>query len=312
MKIVSRTRAPTSRHAGARLGDSGLDGILADRRVHDCRGPDRADELGDDVADALDHGRALVEDHRDGHGRVEVPAGDVPEGEDRGEQAETERERDDEDPGRCRRRGVEVRDRGIADQQEQERADQLGEVLERVHHPSDCEPGLGAPTIPSVASAARNQERLSPGPAEDLDELETVHRMAGVTADGDRAVPLEQDRGGRRLRRLGQRGDHPCGQLATSRHAERDQRQAREQERGLRERRRVGPFAGEGERHRRREMGMGQRADLRARGMDGEMDRQVRGRRECRSARPARDPGGPARPRPGRPAPVRPCAGRWG
>ena len=72
-------------------------GLLADgQHDHDGRG-DGADDLGDDVGDALDDGRSLVEDHRDGHGRVEVPAGDAPEREDRGQQAEPERERHDQE-----------------------------------------------------------------------------------------------------------------------------------------------------------------------------------------------------------------------
>ena len=62
----------------------------------DGRRPDRADDLGHDVADGVDRCGPAVEDHRDRHGRVEVPARDVAEREDRGQQAEAERERHDE------------------------------------------------------------------------------------------------------------------------------------------------------------------------------------------------------------------------
>ena len=96
-------------------------------------GAERADDLRGDVADGVDRGRALVEDHRDRHGRVEMPARDVAEREDRREQAEAEGERDDQQVRRRRAGGRERRHRRVADRQEQERADEFGEIRAAVH-----------------------------------------------------------------------------------------------------------------------------------------------------------------------------------
>src|SRR5919109_1135836 len=108
--------------------------ISAPMSVTSPPGPDRADDLGEDVTDGVGRVGPLVEDRRDRDRRVEVAAADMAHREDRREQTQSERERDDEqtrDAARTRRR-----DRRVSDRQEQERADQFGQVLAGVHGPS--------------------------------------------------------------------------------------------------------------------------------------------------------------------------------
>ena len=54
VKIPSRMSGTDVRDARSGLRDPGRDGVLADRDHDDGRGADRADDLGEDVADGLD------------------------------------------------------------------------------------------------------------------------------------------------------------------------------------------------------------------------------------------------------------------
>ena len=81
--------------------------VAGDRRVvvrdqHDERGGDRAEELRDPVADQVVHRQPPVEEHRERDGRVEVPARDLAERVEAGEQREAEAERDRDEPGALR------------------------------------------------------------------------------------------------------------------------------------------------------------------------------------------------------------------
>ena len=154
----------------------------------------RADDLGDDVADAIERRQASIEDDPDRHGRVEVAARDVTEREDRGQQSEPERERHDQE-ARCRRRLPSERgDRHVADHHEHECAEQFRQVNAVRSWSLRLRPWAGCLHNSERGPRRANQQRIAPGPAEDLDELEAVDRVVGIGADGHGAVALEQDR----------------------------------------------------------------------------------------------------------------------
>jgi hypothetical protein len=136
------------------------------------------------------------------------------------------------------------------------------------------------------AGAVRREAKQSgvpPDPAEDVDQLHPVERacerarrvLAGP--DGHGPVSLEQRRAGVRLRSGGQGCRDSPGQLLAAHRTERDERQARDQEGGLREDGRVRNLAREREGHRHRHVGVDDRADVRASAIDGSVDRHVRG-----------------------------------
>ena len=137
---------------------------------------------------------------------------------------------------------------------------------------------------------------------------------SGSRADRDRAVALEEDRRRRTARaaRVRARRDPRRPAPALPELPERQERQARQEERRLGQGRGIRDLAGERQRHRRRQVGVGHRADVRARRVDREVDRQVGGRGQPARRDRLRAPGGRARRRRGRPPRARPCAGRSG
>ena len=111
--------------------------------------------------------------------------------------------------------------------------------------------------------------------------------MGRVAPDRDRAVALEQDRGRERLA-VGSESAAAIRSASScaARDPERQERQARQEERRLGQGGRIGDLAGQGQPHRRRQVGVGDRADVGSGGVDREVDRQVR-RRAAAAARAA-------------------------
>ena len=130
-----------------------------------------------------------------------------------------------------------------------------------------------------------NQQCIAPRPAQDLDELQPVDRLGRVAPDGERAVAFEQD--GRRERLGRSRSEAAAiaiGQLPAAGHPERQERQAGQEQGGLGQGRRIRDLAGQRQRHRRGQVGVGHRPDVGPRRVDREVDRQVR-RRAAPAAR---------------------------
>ena len=124
--------------------------------------------------------------------------------------------------------------------------------------------------------AGRAQEqRVAPGSAQHLDELEAVDRRFEVRSDGHGTVSLEQGGTGQGLGSLGEPLGDPAGQLDASHLPERHERQSREQLGRLRQRGRVRVFARERQPHRCGEVGMGDSGDVRPGRVDGEVDGEV-------------------------------------
>ena len=158
-----------------------------------------------------------------------------------------------------------------------------------------------------------DQERVAPGPAQDLDELEPVDRR--------RRGPL------RRRPRRGARGGTPrrtapgpSVRAAAIRAASSSLPISPNDTNGSRGMNSavsgriagIGHLAGQRQAHRSRQVGVGHGADVRPRGVDGEVDREVRRSARARtgSAPRVRRRGGRAGRRRGRRAPARPCGGR--
>ena len=100
-------------------------------------------------------------------------------------------------------------DRQVADHQEQERADELGQVRTCCHPnpPRFRPPGaVRGPRVPAASTSVEavprgaQQEGVAPGPAQDLEQLQPIDRGAHVRPDGVGAVPLQQHDPGGRLR----------------------------------------------------------------------------------------------------------------
>ena len=83
-----RLRLRAGRERGADVGD------VAERAAQDRGGGERAGELRGPVADGARPGEVAGEREREGDGRVEVRAGDVPDGVDHRHDHEPERDRD--------------------------------------------------------------------------------------------------------------------------------------------------------------------------------------------------------------------------
>ena len=168
--------------------------------------------------------------------------------------------------------------------------------------PPSCDPGLGVVHDTECGPRRANQQRVAPRPAQDLDELEPVDRVVRIAPDRDRAVALEQDRRRRAARAVRRTAPPRSGRPARRCPgiAERQERQARQEQRRLGQGRRVRDLAGQGQAHRRRQVGVGDRADVGSGRVDREVDRQVRGRAAAAAATAPRDPGGRARRRRGR------------
>ena len=85
-------------------------------------------------------------------------------------------------------------DRQVADRQEQERADQLGQIRACCHpNPPVVRPrgAVLAPRVPTASTSVQpvargaQQQGVAPGPAQDLEQLEPIDRRDEVRADRD-------------------------------------------------------------------------------------------------------------------------------
>ena len=317
MKMASMISGADVGDPGAGLGDAGRDRLLADRDEHDRGRGDRADDLGEDVADGV------VPDVRLSRTIAIVTAGlKCPPETWPNAKIAASRPKPNEN-GTTSRFGVAGRapswmagDRRVADHQEQERADQLGEVLASIHpvDPSaiDAMDGLGrshhtqcGPSAARIRSASRHvRHRTSTSSSRSTACVE-------ARADRDRAVALEQDRV-RAGARVARRGPPRCVLRAPALPGTPSARYGR---RG-RNRAVSGRAAGSGTSPARvSPIDAGRwawttAADVRAGAVDREVDGQVRGRRE---------PGRANGPRAGIIEPdddqvvrgrARPCAGR--
>ena len=295
------------------LGDAVSDGLLADRQHDDDGRRDGADDLGEDVEDAFERRQALVEDDPDGHGRIEVASRDVAEREDRSQQPEPERERHDQDVRRRRRGGMlDAGDRHVADHHEHECAEQFREVFRGRSWSLRLRPWAFGRLHDSERGPRRaNQQRIAPGAAQDLDELEPVDRVVGIAPTATAPWRSSRTAGASGSGGLGSRAPPRCGRPArrcpgsratgTAGGAAAAPSRAGPPDRAPR-RPGSAPSPRGGGRGRPRRYRDGPRR--RRGGSPG--PRSARGR--C--ARRPRDPGGRARRRRGRRPPARPCAGR--
>ena len=91
-------------------------------------------------------------------------------------------------------------------------------------------------------------------------------------------MALEEDRCGEGLGWLRESGRDAFGQLVATRDTEGEIGESRQEHRRFGQCRRIGNLSRQRERHRRRKMGVCHRADVRASGMNGAVDREIRRR----------------------------------
>ena len=177
------------------------------------------------------------------------------------------------------------RDAERPEEHEDESADRLGGQRADVHGcllvlPRAGVPGRGLGGRRIVRAAVNrdgcaDEQRVAPRPAEHLDQLEPIDGLLDGLADRDGAVALEEHRARKRFQSVHERGGDPPGELVAARRLERHEWQSRQQQRGLRERRRVRHLACERQRHRGRQVRMDDCTHVGARRVDGPMDRDV-------------------------------------
>ena len=220
-----------------------------------------------------------------------MPARDVAEREDRGQQAEPERERDDEQVRGRLRGDAQCADRRVPDREEQDRAEQLREIGAGVHGPSLCLRGrvwvaalrrLRRPWVTRYRAWTAPRESASASRHVRHSTSTSSRRSTAVAGSSPTATaPCRSRRTafGERLRAFGEGRGDPSGEFVAPQRAQCRRRRVAAAGRPSRAAR-PGPVA-------RRPASAPSRGrwawaygrDVRAGGIDGEVEREIRRRR---------------------------------
>ena len=127
-----------------------------------------------------------------------------------------------------------------------------------------------------MVACRADQQAVAPRPAQDLHELEAIDGSRQIRADGHRAVSFEEHHIGVGRGLGDQRLGDPGCQIVAARLPERQIRQPWDEQRRLGQRGRIRDLTSEGEGHRCRQVGVGDRRDVAPGGKGSQVDREVR------------------------------------